>query len=562
MPPPSLSPIELWDRWLGRIQGRADEDDCEMAKLEVLTLLNQPQPLDEHQISNLGNLMARCTMAEAMVMYEEVARTGAKEPGAVAQVKIHATTLTKTQLEECIRHQSFISHIGKFRSDTAIRLREPITLSRLPLPIHYLYRVSLGPPHTVLLLAGAALPRVDQKFLSAVEAAVKSRVMANGLAAALQAETDRISTITHQLSEGLVILDKNLTVQTWNRPLQRLSGYSPLDAEGQLYSSVLKRVGNPSWLEKITKEASLNPSRNIFTEQIEIQTKIKDRRWVNLSGSFLRNEHGAIIQTVILISDISRFKELENRKNEFISIATHELRTPITAIKGYLTMLQKTAHNFDTKSATYLGRALEANDRLVRLTEDLLQVVRVEENRIPFTLRPVNVEAVAEQVVADFTEKARTKGLELIFHKPAFETMIIGDQERVEQIFANLIDNALKYTSKGSVTVSFEQSTDRLTKERRITCIVADTGIGLSARELEAIFEKFHRTNKARATREGGTGLGLFIVKSFVEKQGGTIKVRSGFRRGSEFEVTFPALEIKSVERKHTHGKKRAIDRG
>lgn len=557
MPSPTLSPIELWDRWLGRIQGHPDDDDGELAKLGALTLLNQTGALSDSQRKELGSLMARCTRAEAMVMYEEVGRTGAKDRGAVSSVKIHATTLTKAQLEACIGHQSFIAHIGKFRADTVIRLRQPIELVRLAQPVHYLYRVSLGPPRTVLLLSSALLPRVDQKFLECVETTVKSRVLSGEIAAALQAETDRLSTITHQLSEGLVILDKNLSIQTWNRPLQRLTGFSPLDAEHQNYRSVLRRIGSPDWLEKITKEAQRNASRNVFYEQIELQTKQKERRWVNVSGSFLRDDKGGIIQTVILVSDITRHKELENRKNEFISIATHELRTPITAIKGYLTLLQKIAQNLDAKESNYLNRALEANDRLVRLTEDLLQVVRVEENRIPLSLRPVSLETVAERIVADFSEKARSKGLKLELVKPAWPTMVVADQERMEQIFANLIDNAIKYTLKGSVTISFEQSVDRVSQERHVAGVVSDTGIGLSNREAETIFEKFRRTSKARATRESGTGLGLFIVKSFVEIQGGTIKVKSGFRRGSEFVVSFPALEAKILERKNHHAKKR-----
>ncbi|HSX42424.1 MAG TPA: PAS domain-containing sensor histidine kinase [Candidatus Saccharimonadales bacterium] len=559
MPASSLSPVEIWDRWLNQLRGRADDDDCETAKLDILTLLNHPEPLGDRELDALGSLLARCTSATAMVLYEEVGRVGGRTTSPIAQVKIHATTLTKSQLESCIKHHGFISHIGRRRADAALKLREPISLAKVREPINYLYRVSLGPPYTAILLGTNILPRTDQKFLQTVEATIKSRVSLANVLSALQTETDRLSMITHQLSEGLVILDQRLNVRTWNRPLQRLTGFSPLDAEHQPYRQTLRRLGATDWLEKIIKEADLNPSRNTFSEQIEIQTKSKDRRWVNLSGSFLRDETGNVTQTIILISDISRFKDLENRKNEFISIATHELRTPITAIKGYLTLLEKSASALGDKERRFLTRALQANERLVRLTEDLLQVVRVEENRVPFTLRPVNVETVITQVVADFGEKARAKNIEIVFRQPVFETMIIADQERMEQVFANLIDNAIKYTPKGRVSINFDQTTDRLTKERWVSVAVADTGIGLSAREQETIFEKFHRTNKARQTREGGTGLGLFIVKSFVEKQGGTIKVKSGFRRGSEFIISFPALEPK-IERKITDGQKRAVN--
>ncbi len=557
------STINLWERWLGRVTiGRVDTDVRERAKIEAFRLLNQAWT-NTKPSTEIAETLVQATGAEGMVFYERVNEGAVKKRLAtISQIKIHATSFSRRQLEECIVHPSLLLTLGPITNETLSKLKKPISLQRLDQPLNFYFRFSLGENRLIVLFFTDPPFPNDQLFLAAFTAAVKNSQMTRNLATALQAETERLATVTQQLSEGLVILDENLRIKLWNRPLQRLTGFSPLEVENKLYAQALQRTTQPKWLDQIVSQANKTTERNVFYEQLEILTKQNNRKWVTISGSFLRDDSGEVMQTILLVSDFSRHKELEDRKNEFISIATHELRTPITAIKGYLSLIRRGQNPMNPKDKLYLGRATEATDRLVRLTEDLLQVVRVEENRVPYALRPVVLATTIEQIITDFQDKADRKGLKIRYQKPTFPTTIIADQERIEQIFANLIDNAIKYTPKGRVTIQFEEATHPLTHERQIVSVIADTGIGLSLRERETVFEKFHRTIRARATREGGTGLGLFIVKSFVEKQHGTIKVKSGLTRGSEFRIIFPAMEAKPLERKTTHEKNRVTNRG
>jgi two-component system phosphate regulon sensor histidine kinase PhoR len=148
---------------------------------------------------------------------------------------------------------------------------------------------------------------------------------------------------------------------------------------------------------------------------------------------------------------------------------------------------------------------------------------------------------VIKKVCNDFANKATQKNLDINLIAPTEDIFIAADRIRIEQIFANLIDNALKYTKKGGVTISVETSLEDGAK--LVTVKIKDTGVGIDQKDIASIFEKFHRTRTAVTTRESGVGLGLYIVKSFIEKLGGSITVQSKLGRGSTFIVTFPVLK-------------------
>lgn len=534
----------IWEQWLQRLGGAPVKVDpaVESNRFELLDLLSRNAAASPQFFARLGTILSRSLYAEALIIYEQTND----------QLGIIFSNLNKNQERELIRKSKLSqSHSTQLSYK---KIRQGVKLKKNQPPLRYLTQLPLQSfPESeikVAILSEGALLKVDLKFLNFISAMMKIRTRQALLGNALNSETGRLATLTHHLSEGLMILDRDLKITLWNRPLQRLTGYSPREAERRSYAEILDRPGHSLWLHELMEEYQLTPLRNVFYADFEIKTKQKQRRWVSVSGSFLRGSDESIEQTIVIVRDISRHKELEERKNEFISIATHELRTPITAIKGYLSLLQKDSMGLTEKQKMYLSRALEANDRLVKLAEDLLQVIHVEENRLQFSLRPVNVLPIARKVTSDFALKAKKKGLELSLLSPAFPTTIAADPVRIEQVLANLVDNAVKYTNSGRIEVSFAEVTDKLTSERQIAIHIKDTGIGLNDRELQHIFDKFHRSYSAQVSSEPGAGLGLFIVKSFIEKQGGQITVRSKSNHGSTFTVLFSAVEAKALGRR------------
>ncbi|QQG50363.1 MAG: PAS domain S-box protein [Candidatus Berkelbacteria bacterium] len=420
----------------------------------------------------------------------------------------------------------------------------PVGEKKLRAKYRYAYCLPLGERRNgfqIVLLSQAELSNAENNTMQLIQRVLALRVRISGMAEQLAREAESLSLLTHHLSEGMAVLDANLNVTLWNRPMQRLTGYSPREATGKPYQAVFRRDQEADWLKDLMNIYLSTPLRNVFNREFEIISRDGKRCWVNVSGSFMRQAEDRIVQTILIVRDVTQLKAQEERKNEFISIATHELRTPITAIKGYLSLLSRDETGLTDSQKTYLRRAAEANNRLAGLAEDLLRTVQIEEDRLSINLRPVNLREILNRVTRDLKTKAEGKGIAFSYVPPGFEAWVTADEEKLHQVFTNLIDNALKYTNKGSVRVYLDKF--ETNGEPRIIVHIQDTGIGISSKNYDVIFEKFRRTHNTAQIRESGAGLGLFIVKSFVEKQGGKISVNSRMGRGTTFSVQFPATE-------------------
>lgn len=407
-----------------------------------------------------------------------------------------------------------------------------------------------GDNHQLILLTTAPLSAAQIGFLKIITRIITLRLTNQQLEDQIRREAESVASLTHHLSEGMAITTGQELVSVWNRPLQRLTGFSPPEAIGKPIASVLHNIDDPDWLRSKLNYLVSHPLETMFHDEFEVQTKQKTRRWVDVSGSVLRDKNQSIYQIIVIVRDITEHKLLEQRKNEFISIATHELRTPITAIKGYLSLLEKDQNTFSPKQRGYLQRVTAANNRLVRLAEDLLLSVQVEEDRLRLSLRPVNLAVVLTKVTRDLTPKAQSKDIVINYTSPDFVTWVVGDEDKVQQIFENLIENAIKYTVSGSIDVWFEKR--EIQGQTVILTNIRDSGIGISSKNYTAIFEKFRRAHNTSQIRESGAGLGLFIVKSFVEKLGGKITVSSRMGKGSTFTVRLNASEETIDAKKET----------
>jgi signal transduction histidine kinase len=232
-----------------------------------------------------------------------------------------------------------------------------------------------------------------------------------------------------------------------------------------------------------------------------------------------------------------QLQELDKLKDEFVSLASHELRTPMAAIRGSLsTILEGFAGDLSKEAREFLVAAYNENDRLIRLVNNLLNISRIESGRFEFTKAPVNLNELIIEVVNNLASAAKEKNLYLRYVPNSAIPMITTDGDKIREVLINIIGNAVKFTHQGGVTVSIEQ------KDGMITISMADTGSGIAKEDQEVLFKKFSQVRTSYAQTTGGTGLGLYICKIIIEGLKGKIWIDSAVGRGSTFYFSLPIV--------------------
>lgn len=238
-----------------------------------------------------------------------------------------------------------------------------------------------------------------------------------------------------------------------------------------------------------------------------------------------------------LANTAKKLKVLDKAKNEFLSVAAHQLRTPATAIKGYTSMiLEGTFGKCDDSVMDVLRKVCDVNERMTALIEDLLTTSRIESGYLKYEFAKANIQDILEELNNTFTIRAKESKLNFSIKYPQKDPLpeVVVDKNKIREVISNIIDNAIKYTPKGNIKVTAEKV------EEFIKISVKDTGRGMTERTKKNLFEKFTRGRESASDVEG-TGLGLFVVKNYVEKHGGTISAYSdGLGKGSEFVIKLP----------------------
>lgn len=230
-----------------------------------------------------------------------------------------------------------------------------------------------------------------------------------------------------------------------------------------------------------------------------------------------------------------KLQELDKLKDEFVSLASHELRTPMTAIKGSLsTILEGYAGDVSSLSKEFLTAAYNENDRLIRLVNNLLNISRIEAGRFNFTMTKVDVDKLITEVVRNLQPAASERSIFLKYEKDGPMSPVWGDEDKVKEVLINLVGNATKFTHKGGITVR------ATTKDGMIVTSVTDTGSGIVQEDMERLFKKFSQVGGNYARPAGGTGLGLYICKQIVENLKGKIWLESTLGVGSTFYFSLP----------------------
>ncbi|QDX94085.1 sensor histidine kinase [Brevibacillus laterosporus] len=235
-----------------------------------------------------------------------------------------------------------------------------------------------------------------------------------------------------------------------------------------------------------------------------------------------------------LAVDLQRYRD---NRQEFFANISHELRTPITYLEGYAKVVKNRMYETEEEKDRYLDIIYQEALRIQHLVDDLFELAKMEEGKITFCMEWIDLVEIINLAIRKIELKAKEKKLELYFYQSGTIPFICGDAIRMEQIVLNLLENAVRYTEQGEITIYLNGSMDF------VSFSVKDTGIGIPENEIPFIFDRFYRVEKSRSREYGGTGLGLSIVKKLVEIQGGSIQVSSKNGEGTRFEVRFALQE-------------------
>ena len=328
----------------------------------------------------------------------------------------------------------------------------------------------------------------------------------------LKLKQEEVNSIISSLEEALLVIDREGRITLFNESFRKLS---QIDPQGRFWWEVLRAPHIGRLIEEVKKKGRLS------SQEIEWRGRV-----FLCSFVFLPSKEGMII----VLHDITEFRRLEKIKRDFVVNVSHELRTPLTAIKGYVETMKDEVCG---QASKYLEVIQRHTDRLINIVNDLLSLSELEEKGLD-QIEEVDLEDIVNGVLKMFRPRAKEKGLRLEVLCDG-KAVVRGDRFKLEQVFVNLIDNAIKYTEEGKIVISLSRL------DREVVVKVKDTGVGIPREHLDRIFERFYVVDKARSRRIGGTGLGLSIVKHIVLLHGGEIKVDSSIGKGTEFTITLPA---------------------
>lgn len=344
---------------------------------------------------------------------------------------------------------------------------------------------------------------------------------------AQEMQKDRLQTLIENMGSGLILIDGRGYINLVNRAYKELFEVESGDFLYHLYYDAFHHK------EVIDVVEEIFMTEVKVRKQLHLPLKI-ERRHFEVYGAPIIGTNDEWKGIVLVFHDITELKKLEQMRKDFVANVSHELKTPITSIKGFSETLLDGALSDRQTAEYFLSIILKESDRLQSLIQDLLDLSKTEQQGFILSIQPCDVVEMLKEIIFMLRSKAEEKEVELLLSSPDEEVYILGDLNRLKQVFINLINNALTYTPKGGKV--------RVVVDDKGDCAiitVSDTGIGISEEEIPRIFERFYRVDKARGRNSGGTGLGLAIVKHLVEAHKGHISVTSKVGQGTIFKVKF-----------------------
>ncbi len=383
----------------------------------------------------------------------------------------------------------------------------------------------------------------------------------------LSIEKDKINAILHSIGDGVFVVDKNHKIIMFNQIAADISGFSPTEVIGKRYDKTLKFVyqENNKKNDIFIKEAIKTGEIKEMSNHTVLIRKDGSKMPVADSAAPLRDKKRQVIGCVVVFRDTTKEQEIDRMKTEFVSLASHQLRTPLTAIRLYLEMLIKEkAGILNTKQKKYIENVNFSTLRMIKLVNDLLNVSRLETGRLIIRTKPTQLEDFIQDIINEVKPLEKKRDCKIIFKKPKNKLSKIPiDPILIRQVIHNLLTNAIRYSpiKQSKIYVKLEKK-DQVSKEPKnllirelkdnkfaasnIQISVKDNGIGIPSKVKNRIFEKFFRADNAKEYQAEGSGLGIYISKLIMKANGGKIWFTSQKNKGTIFFVSFPIGGMKN----------------
>ncbi len=383
------------------------------------------------------------------------------------------------------------------------------------------------------------------------------------LASELSSVSGKAEVVIAAIADGVLALDAKGVIQLINPAAQQLLGWGKNDAVGLDYKSVLKFIDardNPVDLANDPIRVSLETNKPNHVDTYSLLTADSGKKF--LAGVTVSPVGAMGSGVIVVFRDITNEKADEREQAEFISTASHEMRTPVASIEGYLGLaLNPQTAQIDDKAREYIGKAQEAAGHLGRLFQDLLDVSKADDGRLSNNPRVVDVVPFLGDIIQGLLPKATEKQLHVAYKPdPEFgrqsannaeqgdrvlsQVLYVNvDNDHLREVLANLVENAIKYTLRGDVSI------DATGDDTHVTISITDSGIGIPQEDIPHLFQKFYRVDNTETREIGGTGLGLYLCRKLTEAMGGKIWVESRYQQGSTFYVRFPRLDHSEAKR-------------
>ena len=371
----------------------------------------------------------------------------------------------------------------------------------------------------------------------------------------LSAVENKSDVVINAIDDGVLAISKDGNIELINPSAQQIIGWDQGDALGLNWKSVLKLVTSDGKdVEDLENPIAQSLSKNQPThnDKLFLLTSSEKRILVSIVSSPVGTDGEGII---VVFRDITKEKAEEREQAEFISTASHEMRTPVASIEGYLGLaLNPATAHIDEKARDFITKAHESAQHLGRLFQDLLDISKVEDGRMKNNPKIINVNEFLKDIFDGLATKADEKQLNYIFMpdiidegkekslQPIFYANI--DPDHFREVVSNLIENAIKYTPSGEVVVNVTGD------DKQISVSVKDSGIGIPAEDIPHLFQKFYRVDNSDTREIGGTGLGLYLSRRLAEAMSGNLRVESKYKEGSTFYLEIPRMNSSEAKQR------------
>ena len=395
-----------------------------------------------------------------------------------------------------------------------------------------------GMNHRIDIRSGDEFEEVGKSFNLTAEKLMQAFQNLEKDKDAVSVERNNLSTILSSIFDGIIAVDLSRNVSLVNRAGEYLIGYPQTELIGKPIEQFIRLYSDN---EEVLPKTYCQPN---FSRALRLLGKGGKQTKVNITTTPISEEVTTNLGSILLIHDLSKEAELEQMKLDFVSMASHELKTPLTSIIGYLSVfVDENKDKISKEELDLLQRSLVTSKQLLALVGNLLSVNKIEKEQLAVTIESIDYSNIIGKAVEDLQNQAKLKDITLTLNLPPTPLpKILADSVRVAEVITNLVSNAINYTNSGGAVSILVQDAPT-----EVTTTIQDTGVGIPKEAIPHLFNKFFRVSNKLQQANKGTGLGLYIAKSIIQKLNGKIWVESEEGKGSKFSFTLPVASQSSI---------------